>query len=67
MGNEMITVAGGCVWRGAVGLLAIGGDYWTADGRGDREFCYYTKTESISTSSSVRLTNALCKCFQDGQ
>ena len=50
----MITVAGWRVWRGAVGLLAIGGDYWTAVGRSDRAFCYYTKTENISTSSSLR-------------
>ena len=60
-------MAGGRVWCGAVGLLAIGGDYWTAGGRSDREFCYYTKTENISTSSSVRLTSAPCECFQDGQ
>jgi hypothetical protein len=60
-------VAGGRVWRGAVGLLAIGGDYWTADGRSDREVCCYTETENISTSSSVRLTSAACECFQDGQ
>ena len=63
----MITVASGRVWRGAVVLLAIGGDYWIGIGRGDREFCYYIQTENISTSSSVRLNGSLCECFQDGQ
>jgi hypothetical protein len=42
----MISARGVRVWCGAMGLLLIRKDYWTAIGTSDRYF-YYTQTENF--------------------